>query len=176
MSCLSRTSCDVHDCRCQPRPIMEQLHFVFCSRSLRIFSTGVGRTVTVTIHTPPNLNMTTPHIGIITRMFFLCISVCLLLFVLGCSLSALTPEVKFASISSEATAHPFTKVCTAFPSSEVFDLGQQHPRLFCHSVSRRGRSPFVFIVDDAARGRNRKYRKHVRGVLWGPLCSIFFGL
>ena len=104
---FSRNSWGVHDCRCQLRPLKEQLHFMFCCRSLRIFCTEVGRTVTVTITTPTNPNMTTPQIDVFTRTFFLCINVCLLFFVLGFSLTALTPEVKFASIFLLGNCSPF---------------------------------------------------------------------
>ena len=122
-----RKSCGVHDCRCQLRPLLEQLHFMFCCRSLRIFCTEVGRTVTVTITTPTNPNMTTPQIGVITRTFFLCINVCLLLFVRGFSLTALTPEVKSAAIFRLGNCSPFfAKVCPAFPFLEVVDFGTQH--------------------------------------------------
>ena len=104
---FSRKSSGVHDSRCQLRPLLEQLHFMFCCRSLRIFSTGVGRTVTVTITTPTNPNMTTPQIGVITKTFFLCINLCLLVFVLGLCLTALTPKIIFASIFLLGNCLPF---------------------------------------------------------------------
>ena len=140
---FSRKSSGVHDSRCQLRPLLEQLHFMFCCRSLRIFSTGVGRTVTVTITTPTNPNMTTPQIGVITKTFFLCINLCLLVFVLGLCLTALTPKIIFASIFLLGNCLPFwSKVCTVFPF--LRSLIREQSIRCCFATLDRGTGGHVF--------------------------------
>ena len=157
-----RKSRGVHDCRCPLRHLLEQLHFMSCCRSLGIFSTEVGRTVTVTIAIPTNPNMAPPQIGFITGTFCHCINVCLLLFVLGFSLTALSPEVKFASIVLLGKCSLlFLKVCTALPFPRF--LIWAHSIRCCFAMLDRGTGGhvFVFIADDVSMCCSTTYRERV---------------
>ena len=66
---FSPISCGVPDCRSQLRPEKEQLHFMFCCRSLRRFCTEGGGGVIVTTTRPTKRNVGTPRVGVILVFF-----------------------------------------------------------------------------------------------------------
>ena len=99
-----------------------------------------------------------------------------------CSLSGLVwqhflRKLKSRPSSSWAIAFLFfLKVCTA--SSFLRSLIWEHSNRCSFATldcGTRGHV-YVFIVPHGSMRRNMKYRKHVWGVLWGPLCFIFSDL
>ena len=173
---FSRKSSGVHDCRRQLRSPLEQLNVMFCRRSLRIFSTEAGGTVAVTITSPTNLNMTTPQIGVFTIIFFLCINVSLLVFVSGCVWQCGLRKWFSRPLSVWAIAHLFDRKYAQRFLFWGFWSGHTASDVVLPRWTTAQEVKFVFIVEDGTMCRNMKHCKHVRGVLWGHLCSIVSGL
>ena len=66
-----RTSCGVHESRLQFHFVLDQLHVIFCSRSLRIIRTETGKVLTFPLTSPTNSNITMPKTLLLLRKRFI---------------------------------------------------------------------------------------------------------